>query len=360
MRTCPSVRLILGAAALAAILAVPPASAKNIKVKTTLQDAVDAAKPGDTVTVPRGTYHESVLVTTSNLKIKGAKDAVLEATGHDFGIVVGNQPTGDPPVFPGCSPVSVHNFTLDGLTVANAEDTGLFMRGVDGFRITGGRYQDNGEYGIFPRCSRDGRIDHNSGGGGLDATIYVGVDDNVLVEHNTLTAGEIGIELEDTLNTLVRHNDVAGNVAGIFVIVLPGLPRTSTDNAVIEHNRVTDNNLPNPFTPPPPFDDDLQLLPTGTGILNVGGHGILIRHNVVTGNNTVGIGVVTNPFGFGPSLDTQVRDNNVRRNGLSPDLRDGPGAGDLLYDGTGTGNCFAKNRFDTEFPPGIVAAFPCP
>ena len=34
--------------------------------------------------------------------------------------------------------------------------------------------------------------------------------------------------------------------------------------------------------------------------------------------------------------------------------------GDLLYDGSGTGNCFAKNNFDTEFPPGIVAAFPCP
>src|SRR4051794_23963931 len=110
MRTCPSVRLILGAAALAATLAVAPASAKTIKVKTTIQDAVSAAQPGDTVTVPRGTYHESVLVTTSNLKIKGAKDAVLDATGHDFGIVVGDQPSGDEPVFPGCSPVSVRNF----------------------------------------------------------------------------------------------------------------------------------------------------------------------------------------------------------------------------------------------------------
>jgi parallel beta-helix repeat protein len=228
---------------------------------------------------------------------------VLDAAGHQYGIVVGDQPTGDPPVFAGCPPVSVHNFTLDGLTIQNADDTGIFLRGVDTFRVSNGRYLNNAEYGIFARCSRDGRIDHNFGGGGADATIYVGVDDTIIVENNHLTGGELGIELENTLNTYVRDNNVRGNVAGIFFIVLPGLPRTSTDHAVIEDNVVKDNNLPNPFPSvtcdppdgsggPPgcvPFTDDLQLLPSGTGILNVGGHGILIRNNVILGNDTVQI-----------------------------------------------------------------------
>lgn len=359
-RTTGGSRLVLGVAVLSASITPATAWAKTIKVTDTIQAAVDAASPGDTVKVPPGVYHESVLVTTSDLTIEGSNAAVLEASGYQYGIVVGDQPTGDPPVFPGCPPVSVHNFTLDGLTIQNAEDTGIFMRGVDTFRVTNGRYVNNGEYGIFPRCSRDGRIDHNSGGGGEDATIYVGVDDNITVEKNNVTNGEIGIELENTLNTFVRNNKVSANVAGIFVIVLPGLPRTSTDNAVIENNVVKDNNLPNPFPPPPPFFDDLQLLPSGTGILNVGGHEILIRNNVVTGNNTVGIGMVDNPFGFGPPENTVVWHNTAKNNGQNPDPRAGGFAGDLLYDGTGSGNCFARNNFDTDYPAGIVAAFPCP
>jgi hypothetical protein len=143
---------------------------------------------------------------------------------------------------------------------------------------------------------------------------------------------------------------------------------------VIEDNVVKDNNLPNPFPAvtcdppdgsggPPgcvPFTDDLQLLPSGAGILNVGGHGILIRNNVVMGNDTVGIGMVANPFGFGSPENTEVRQNTAKNNGDNPDPRAGVPGSDLLYDGTGSGNCFTKNNFDTDFPPGIVATFLCP
>jgi hypothetical protein len=120
------------------------------------------------------------------------------------------------------------------------------------------------------------------------------------VAGNHLTNGEIGIELENTLNTVVRRNVLRGNVAGVLIIVLPGLPRSATDGALIEDNVVARNNLPNPFPAPPPFFDDLQLLPSGTGILNAGGDDIVIRRNTIIGNDTVGVGIIENPFGFGP------------------------------------------------------------
>jgi parallel beta-helix repeat protein len=173
---------------------------------------------------------------------------------------------------PTCPAYGVSNFRIVGLTVQNADDTGIFLFGVDGFHVTGGSYLNNAEYGIFPRCSREGLINMNSGGGGDDATIYVGVDNGVTVERNRLTDGELGIELESTDNTVVRANVVKENTTGIFVIVLPGLPKSATEKALAEENKVVGNNRPNPFPPvcegpeSPPgcvedLFDDLQLLP---------------------------------------------------------------------------------------------------
>jgi parallel beta-helix repeat protein len=253
----------------------------------------------------------------------------------------------------------VHNFTLDGLTIQNSDHTGIFLIGVDGFHVSDGRYLDNAEYGVFPRCSKHGLIDHNSGGGGEDATIYVGVDDTVTVEKNDVSNAEIGIELENTLHSIVRDNHVAGNVAGILVVVLPGLPTSVTDDALIENNVIDANNLPNPFPPPPPFFDDLQLLPSGTGILNVGGDHVVIRNNVVNRNDTVGVALVESPFGFGPPDDNVVSSNVIQQNGKNPDPRSAL-SGDIVYDGSGSGNCFSDNVFKTDAPPGITSLFPCP
>jgi parallel beta-helix repeat protein len=344
-----------------AAIALPAAGyAETIEVETTIGDAIAAAEPGDTIVVPPGTYHEGGLVVTQDdLTIRGSKGAVLDASGFSIGIRVGaDRITGDPPE---CPPLTVDDFTLDGLTIRDASFTGIFLIGVDDFRVTGGRYLDNEEYGVFPRCSRDGLIDRNSGGGGEDATVYVGVDDNIAVTNNKLTNAVIGIELENTTDSYVAGNHLSGNVNGILVVVLPGLPTRSTENAVIERNVIRANNLPNPFPPPPPLEDALQLLPSGSGVLNVGGDAITMRDNVITTNDSFGIGIVDNPFGFefGPPDDNRVISNVVLDNGANPDER-AVLSGDIVYDGSGSNNCFADNVFGTDDPPGIVSQFPCP
>jgi parallel beta-helix repeat protein len=352
--------LFTSLAILAAMAVFSAASAaKTIKVTTTIGAAISAADSGDTIVVPPGTYHEGgLLVTQDDLTIRGSKGAVLDASGNSIGIRVGaDRITGEPPE---CPPLTVENFTIKGLTIRDASFTGIFLIGVDGFRVTGGRYIDNEEYGVFPRCAHDGLIDHNSGGGGDDATIYVGVDDDIVVKKNKLSDAVIGIELENTTDSYVAGNKLRGNVTGILVVVLPGLPTSSTENAVIERNVIKANNLPNPFPFPPPFFDELQLLPSGSGVLNVGGDAVTIRDNVITKNNSFGVGLIANPFGFGPPDDNRVVSNTVLHNGANPDLPRAFLSGDIVYDGSGSNNCFADNVYKTDDPDGIVSAFPCP
>jgi hypothetical protein len=87
----------------------------------------------------------------------------------------------------------------------------------------------------------------------------------------------------------------------------------------------------------------------------------------VTGNNTVGVAILASPAaGLDPRVEpnpdrNRVVGNNIVNNGAQPDvLRNGglPGA-DIVYDGSGVGNCFGQNRFGREFPPGITAPYPC-
>jgi len=354
-------------------MAVIPAAALaggGIVVTSTIQAAIDAAHPGDTIVVPPGTYHECPVVDKDNITIHGSTSAKIDATGCDNGLTVGTgQITIDTDTgLPVCPPITIHGFTISGLTIKNAEENGIFIMGATNFHVTLGKYIANHEYGIFPRCSTNGLIDLNLVDAAQvadDAGIYVGVDDQVVVEKNFVTGGPIGIEIENTINTVVRNNVATGNTSGILVVVLPGLPRASTDNVLIEQNVITRNNYPNPVPPTDP--DDVALIPTGTGILNVGGDRVVIRNNVVTGNNSVGIALVDDPFApFDPRIDplvnlNKVQGNVVLQNGKSPDPDRAltPGA-DLVYLSLSTDNCFANNFFKIDFPAGVASALACP
>jgi parallel beta-helix repeat protein len=364
--------LVLAMLALAAV-AFPAAAlaSDTIVVTSTIQAAVDTAQPGDTILVPPGTYHERVLVTKSHLTIVGTPAAILDAAGFRTGIRVGTGTISRSGPTPTCPPLAVEGFTLSGLTIKHAGFSGAFLVGVDGYHLTGTSYVDNPVYGPFPVCSRNGLIDFNHvlGGGSavgpsLDTGIYVGDDDQVTVRNNSVTNYVIGVVMENTINAIVQDNLLQGNTAGIYAAVLPDHPRPFTDNVVIERNQVVNNNLPNPV--PTDSGRDIGLVPTGVGIVDLGSDHVVIRNNRVLGNDSLGVIVLRN---FLASLDpriepnsdfNQVRGNVILQNGHNPDPVRAitPGA-DIVYDGTGTGNCFADNIFATEFPAGITEQFPC-
>jgi parallel beta-helix repeat protein len=360
---------VLGFAAVA--LPASAVAGNTIVVRTTIQAAVDAAQPGDTILVPAGTYRESVLVKKSEITIVGTRAAIIDAAGSRSGIRVGTGTISRGGPAPSCPPLAVTGFRLVGLTITHASFSGVFLVGVNGYRLTRTSYVDNPVYGPFPVCSSNGLIDFNHvvGGGSaagpsLDTGIYAGDDNRVTIRQNSVTNHAIGIVVENTTHAIVQDNLLKGNTAGIYAAVFPNHPTPLTDDVVIERNRVVHNNLPNPV--PADSGDAAGLIPTGTGIVNLGGDRVVIRNNTVIGNDSLGVAIVQNPFGpldprIEPNPDfNQVRKNTILRNGQNPDpIRAITPGADIIYDGTGTGTCFADNIFATEFPAGISALFAC-
>ena len=365
-----AVRLSIVGLSVAGLLAADPteirAAARLITVTTTIQAAVNMAQAGDTVIVPPGRYHESVTIARSGITIRGGQGAVLDAAGFSAGIRASSGAiTQGPDGFPVCPPLNLHDIHIDGLKIVNASFTGVLLRGVDGFSVRDGRYTGNQEYAIFPICSQDGVVAGNSVEGTDDAAIYIGDSDDVLIARNHATDSTIGIEIENTTNTVVEGNVVTGNTAGIVAFVLPGLPIPETTGLTIEGNVVAHNNRPNPIDPNDP-DEAAGKIPTGTGVLILGADDVRVARNQVVGNESGGIAIATNPFGVDdPRIDpapdgVTVRSNVVRSNGLVPDPDRSPFPGaDVIYDGSGSEVCFERNTYGTDFPAGIAAEYPC-
>src|ERR1051326_159125 len=158
----------------------------------TIQQAVDAAAPGDTIKVLPGTYDESVFVGTAGVKLEAETEA---------------------------GPVAVTGFLV------LADDVGIkgFAVGSDGITMidsTGGRVSNNsvstGGIGIFVLDSPGSQIDNNALE--ADSGVWVSSCAGARVNQNKADAAYIGIYVEDSFGARIDHNRVAGrDSAGISI-----------------------------------------------------------------------------------------------------------------------------------------------
>lgn len=368
-----------------------PARARTIVVHRggSIRAAIAGASSGDRIVVKPGTYHEgaagdlnALTITRSDIELVGASGddgdpVVLEnAGGQSYGVWVspansagpGPQSDGEHPPC-GLDGSTLHGFAIHGFTVRGFANHGVHLACVDGFAITGNHADRNGVYGLFPIVSRHGVVAGNVVTNTMtDAAIYVGQSDDVLIMGNDVHDNLLGLEVENSRHCAVIGNRAFGNTLGIFVDILPFLERKTQETTLVAYNHVHDNNRPNTANP----GDLLSVLPTGLGILVAGGRGTRVVSNQVRGNGFTGIAVASLCLGLalqgsactGLDIDPdpvndRIVGNRLERNGTVPQADPFFDAlrADLIWDGSGTGNCWSRNLFVSSTPAQLPA---CP
>jgi parallel beta-helix repeat protein len=376
-------KFILAASLLLPFAAAPGLARTHVvHPGSSIRGALASASPGDRIVVLPGIYKEgaqgdlnALTITIDNISLLGlstpSNPVVLQnAGGQSFGVWVspansaGAGPEADdehPPC--GFDGSLIHGFSISGFTLRGFQLHGLHLACVDGFRISNNVSEDNAVYGLFPVVSRNGFLSHNVvRGTSLDAGIYVGQSDSVVIAGNRSENNLIGLEVENSRNCSVLGNELSGNTLGILVDVLPSLIKKTQDTALVANNKVHDNNRVNTGVP----GDITAVIPSGTGILVLGGRAATVTLNTVENNGFAGIAMVSLCLGLAlegvpcTGLDVDPHPsgnhiilNNLENNGTVPQtdpFLDSLRA-DLIWDGSGTGNCWSDNRYATSTPP---------
>ena len=300
----------------------------------TIQEAVEAARPGDLVLIGPGVYREEVKVAVPSLIIRG-RDRNRVVVDGEF-------------LRPNGISVTADEVAVENLTVRNALINGLFWTGVRGYRASYVTAYNNKDYGIYAFDSADGLFEHSYASGSPDSGFYIGqchpcdaVIDQVVAERNGL--GYSGTNAGGNLQ-IVRSTWRA-NWAGIVPNTLDSELLPPFRQVDIVGNRVEANhNRDAPGVP-------LEWGPFGNGIVLGGGNDSRVERNHVLDHVNNGI-LVT------PNVDKHLW--TAAGNRVAGNLVEGSGRADLALAGpAGAGNCFEGNQARTSIPVGLQAFHRC-
>jgi len=251
----------------------------------TIQQAVDAADPGDIIDVSAGVYYEHVLVGTS-----------LTVRGQDkFNTIVDGNGTGH--VFQ----LTQDNVTISGFTIRNGDYCGI-MADMSGDHLIAENMFLNNPYGVYLFQTPSGstvvnNTFHNNNMFGIK--VYSSSNNNI--SNNNLTHSTHGVRLDETSeynsiannrisetahgiyvgyssNNNIDRNNVSGTINGIYCLY--------SNSINIRNNTLSD------------FAYSIQLYETSNSIVSgntmvQNGYGIYL---VYAGNNTVDSNLASNNY----------------------------------------------------------------
>lgn len=257
-------------------------SAENLVSE--LQRTLITAKEGDKINLPPGSFdfkRSISLNDTPGITISGAGKGktILSFKGQiegAEGILIKN----------------VDNISLIGFTVADSKGdaikiqdcTNVIMRDLETTWTTG-KLATNGAYGLYPVSSTNVLMEDCEASYAMDAGIYVGQSNNVVVRNNYVHHNVAGLEIENTRIGEVYGNRAHDNTAGMLIFDMPDIPQANGDKIKFYDNYMENNNGEN-FAPKGMI---VSTLPPGTGMNIMAHSNIEVYNNTIKNHKTVGV-----------------------------------------------------------------------
>ncbi len=262
-----------------------------------IQAAISAACPGDTIEVRGGTYRENVIV-NKTLTLRGVDTLPVVGEG-------GGMPVVDAGGFGSAITISADGCTIEGFEVTNSgiawPCAGIYVTSNDN-TIENNNANDNGQYGIHIESSGNNTLSGNSANGNGIGFALRGSSD-ITLSDNTATANiNDGIYLHSSSHNTLSGNEATGNGYGISLY-------SSSTNA-ISGNTVTANGHNGISV----VSSDENTLSENVATDNVNNVGIYLGGS--SSNMLLGNIVDTNRFGirlYGSSNNT-LSDNTATDN----------------------------------------------
>ncbi|UGQ10800.1 right-handed parallel beta-helix repeat-containing protein [Yinghuangia sp. ASG 101] len=260
----------------------PPAHADPavhvVRPGESVQAAVDAAAPGDTVELAAGTHRGSVLVTKDNLTLRGPRDGEAVLTPGDPAATDACTVQGYGVCAFGTPERRVAGVRVESLTVAGFGKTGVMGRYADGLVVSGVHANGNGEHGIGQEFSVRGSFVGNTADDNAQSGLFVGDEtegSGTAVAGNSASGNRIGVHVRRGLHTAIEANRLTGNCAGVFVV--GDETRPIAGDLDITGNTLNANNM---FCP----GNDRIAHIQGSGVVLTGAQGVRISGNQIRDN----------------------------------------------------------------------------
>ncbi len=304
-----------------------------------IQDAIDAASPGDTVYVEPGIYHETLALDVSQLSLIGLK------TDSTRAVLDGRNVLSDGMVGAG------RDLIIEGFEVRNYTANGLMIDLGTNIKFMDLQVENTGLYGINFVKVVGVIVENTTVIGARDAGIYVGQSKDIVVRGNTVHSNVMGIEIENSVNALVDNNEVYDNAGGVLIFLLPNNPSKISKGCIVQNNRIYNNNHVN-------FADSnaiVSTVPSGTGIMILAADEVRVTQNEILNNKSVGVAVVglstflgeDKEFDVDPTPeDNWIYNNQIDGNGHEPDEKvteAGFDGADLIWDMSGLNNSWDQS-----------------